>query len=181
MVVLSGNYSFGPESEINYTAHILKKSSLKGKLSSRVDLVPGAFISLDPEGKFEGSFSSSEESLLSLSYRITKPLRWIGLHLTMGDVDFTDLTVLGVVIKSGAPVATTSRICVRSGIEAGFEDCFFPKHVVSFSEVSTHIDLLRIDQAAEKIPLQAPWREVILFFAPSDQTLTINDFKIFAV
>jgi hypothetical protein len=181
MVDVVSNNSFGPEAGINYTSFVLGRTSLSGKMVPRVDLVPGAFISYDPEGEVSGDFTSSEGDLLSLSYRVNKPVRWIALHFVMGDVDFSGCDLLGIVVKSQAPTATTYRVCVRSGTEEGFEDCFFSKHVVGFSEKSTHIDLIRLDKSEGIVPLRAPWREIILFFKAVDQDLTINDFKVFAV
>lgn len=181
MVELVGNHSFGPEAHLNQISYVLKATTLNGDISPRVDLVPDVFITFDHEGEIEGAFSSPEGSLLSMSYRVIKPPRWVALHFAMGDVDFSGHSVLGIVARSEAPVATMFRMCVRSGTEDGFSDCFFSKHVVSFSEVSTHIDLLRFGQDGKSIPSRAPWRELILFFKIADQKLTVNDLKIFSV
>ncbi|WP_081570380.1 hypothetical protein [Sphingobium herbicidovorans] len=120
------------------------------------------FFVIDPEGKVKGQFETGDGCALKLSYRIIEPVRWFGLHLPAGSFDLKGKSIIGVICKSQAEHAITSRLCLRSGFEGGFEDSFLPKHLVSYGESSTHIDLIQVEKS-DNLSKRALWRELILF------------------
>ena len=143
-------------------------------------LIPGAFFAIDAEGEVLGSCVTGGDTLLRIDYTVGRPPRWLALHMAVGGVDLEKAAVLGVACKSRAPEAATYRLCLRSATSNGFIDAFLPKHVVAFSETSTHIDFLKLE-GHEDVPAKAEWRELILFFQPSSAAFELLDLRIFIV
>lgn len=174
------NLLLGPDAQINHTIGLLRATSAKNQLVDQMKLMPGAFFGIDPEGKVTGRSVSGGGHLLQLKYTVGRPPRWLALHLAVGGVDLGKAAVFGVACKSRAPEAATFRLCLRSATPEGFVDAFLPKHVVAFSETSTHVDLLKLE-GHEHVPAQASWRELILFFQPSSADFELHDLRVFIV
>jgi len=115
-----------------------------------------------------------------LNYTVHRPVSWLALHLSVGGIDLRDAAVFGVVCKSRAPEATTFQFCLRSPTADGFRDAFLPKHVVSYAQTSTHIDLLKLD-SREDVPAQAKWRDLVLFFSTQSAAIELIDLRVFVV
>lgn len=138
------------------------------------------FFVIDPEGQIKGNFETGNGNVLKLSYRIIRPVRWVGLHIAAGNFDLQGRSIAGLICKSHADHAVTSRACIRSGYEGGFTDIFLPKHIVSYAEPSTHIDLLQVEKETD-LPKKADWRELVIFLPVADTNITISELKFFVV
>lgn len=174
------NIHLGPDAQVNHNISVLRALRMKDALRDGASLMPGVVFAIDPEAKISGQFTSEGNSLIKLNYEIKTTPRWIALHFALGGVDFSDTTVFGVACKSQSSEAATMRVCLRSGVAGGFRDAFLPKHVVAFSQVSSHVDLLRL-QGLDAVPATAPWRELILFFQTSSAQFDIIDLRVFIV
>lgn len=174
------NLQLGPDAQVNHTLAVLRSQKNTQKLADGVSPVPGLFFMIDHAGEVDGQCVTGGGSLLRLDYTIGNRPRWLALHVQFGEADLTAATLLGIVCKSMATEAAIFRICLRSSTPDGFVDTFMPKHVVSFAEESTHIDLLRLDGNAD-VPAQAKWRELILFFQTTTAIFDIRDLRVFIV
>lgn len=174
------NLLLGPDAQINHRIGVLRTTVTDQPLAEQLPLVPGAFVSIDREGEVAGRCVTGGESLLRLDYTCRKSPRWLALHLRVGGLNLDQAAIFGVVCKSRAPQAATFRLCLRSAAPAGFVDAFLPKHVVTFAETSTHVDLLQL-QGHEDVPVRADWRELILFFQPQSAAFDLLDLRVFIV
>lgn len=175
------NLDLGPDAGANHLLAMLRQQDMQGDLVSGLPILPGLFFSLDPDSVTTGTYASAPGLLLEADFTVEHPGRWMALHIALGDADLTGRQVLGVVCKSASPQTTTYRICLRSGRETGdFVDHFLRKTVVAYASPSLHLDALQIEADAT-LPLQAPWRELILFFRPETSRIALHDLRIFIV
>ena len=110
----------------------------------------------------------------------SRPGRWLSLNLGIGAADMSGCKIMGFACKSDALATTTSRVCVRTGVEGGHRDVFFPKTVVSYPKTSLHLDVLEMDANPDIVP-RAPWRELVIFFEIASAEITLRDFRFFAI
>lgn len=186
--MMEHNLDFGPEAQANHALAALRGLSGGGPIEADRMPVPGVWFALDPESEMGGSYETQPGMLLTARVRVVVPGRWLALHVALGAVDLAGRHVVGFVCRSEAPEPVTWRASLRSGTDAdpeasaggGFVDCFFPKRLVAFGEPSTHIDLLQVGRS-EPLPLQAAWRELILFFERKDFEITLRDLRLFIV
>ncbi|MCL4186297.1 MAG: hypothetical protein KJZ85_01720 [Rhodobacteraceae bacterium] len=178
---MTHNLSLGPEADVMHGLAVLRASQPVGPIVAGQPLGPGVSLVLDPEGQTEAEAIAAPGALMGLRLRAIVPGRWAGLHIVLGPLDLTDRHVIGVVLRTRAPAVTTLRIALRSGREGGFDDCDFPKRLVAFGEDSTHVDLLQTARHPDTLPLQAPWRELVLFLPPAGCELVIQDLRLFVV
>lgn len=177
---MADNLLLGPDAQVNHTIDLLRTIEKTETLGDGVRLAPHAFVALDGQGQVEGSVSTAAGNVLRLQYQVRQKPRWLALHLGLGGIDLTGRTVLGLVCKTQAPVAATFQPCLRSGRPEGFVDAHLPKHVVAYAEASTHVDLLRLE-GSPQVPLQAPWRDLVLFFQTTSARIDIQDLRVFIV
>lgn len=176
---MSDNLLLGPDAPVTHTIDMLRSLPVRGAIEDGAQISAGAFIAVDPKGRVTGSYSTGSGSVIRMNYQVAQPVRWVTLNLPLGGVDFTSRTIFGVVCKSRAQQATTFRLCLRSATPDGFVDTFLDKHVVAFAQSSTHIDLVQL--VKRDVPLQAEWRQFLLFFPLTDADLEIEDLRVFIV
>lgn len=148
---------------------------------SEEPLVPGLRFRLDPEAGFEGVWHSPRGRLVSLQARPERPGRWLGLHLELGPLPLENVQFLGVVARLAAPRPAAIRMALRSGREdGGFSDQFFQRHLLAQPGEADHLDMISPDRMPD-IPATAPWRELVLFFPPTEHLeVSLHDLRIFA-
>lgn len=134
----------------------------------------------DEEGEQNVTCQKAEETALVITAQVHRPGRWLGLHFALGRWDFSGSNVFGVYAQSQAARALSWRTCLRSGRPDGdgFVDHFGPKYGVSYAAPSAHMDLLDLDGLAD-FPVQAPWREFIIFFNVESFEVTLKDLRLF--
>lgn len=174
------NLDFGLDAEVNHKLAVLRHEGGSGALQDAVSPGTGCFFSIDPEAEVIGSYRAGNGCLLDLKYEVRKAPRWMALHISVGGIDLTDASVIGLICKSTAEQAVTIRPALRSARPGGFFDAFLPKHVVAFSAPSTHIDILKLQGRAD-VPATAEWRELVLFFEPKSSAVTLRDLRVFIV
>jgi hypothetical protein len=153
----------------------------EGDLSTHVEFLPGLFLHADPAMGLSGRYRSPQGQLLELDAKMATAGKWTGLHLRLPSFDRRQYSAAGFIAKVSAPgPAATVAVCLRSGIENGFVDCFFEKKVSFAPEESSHVDILAFDKQ-DRIPDEAPWREFILFLPTKDFRLTLSALRVFLI
>ena len=177
---MADNLLLGPEAGINHSLAVLRADAFEKAAQSRVDLVPGVFLSVDPDASVSGKITSAPGNLLSLRLTPNGPTRWMSVHFQLGAADLRQVQILGVVCRSQAPKSTTFRITLRSGVAGGFVDTLFRKTVASYAEPSVHLDVLDLTRETA-VPREAPWREIILMFDQAAVDVTLLNFGMFSI
>ena len=180
---MTDNLLIGPDAQARFALQMLRAHDGKGTIAGEITtLAEGSFLSVDPEGQVKGSFKSSRKDVVSLKMTAPRssPPRWQALHVVMGAADLTDAAAVGLMARTRAPQALATRVCLRSGRDGQMLDSFLDKQIVSYSEPSTHLDLLDLSRRTE-IPRRADWREMILFFRPGPVEIDILDLRLFIV
>lgn len=180
---MTNNLLLGPDAQARSALQMLRAATSAGAISGeRTDLPNGLFLSNDPEAAIAGRYRSDPGELLSLrtAPAVGRTPRWQALHIPLGPADLTQAAVLGIVARSRAPTSVTTRITLRSGRGDSFVDVFFGKTLISFAEPSTHLDVIELDRAPN-IPVDADWRDLILFFQGGALELDLLDLRLFIV
>lgn len=177
---MADNLLLGPEAGVNHSLALLRAEAFEKTVTPRVDLVPGIFVSVDPEASVSGNVSSVHGSLVSLRLTPDGPTRWMSVHLQLGAADLRQVQMLGVVCRAQAPKSVTFRMTLRSGVEGGFVDTMLRKTVVAYAEPSLHMDALDLSREPS-VPRTAPWREIILMFDLAAIDVTLLNFGVFSI
>ena len=118
--------------------------------------------------------------MMTIRLGVEQPGRWLTLNLAIGTADLSGCSIVGFACKSDAAVTTTSRVCLRRGVEGGLRDVFFAKTVVSFPKTALHLDVLDLG-ANPELASPAPWRELVMFFEIASAEICLRDFRFFAI
>lgn len=153
-----------------------------GALQDVTPLSAGIALHRDPQAAIEGTWHSPPARLVELQTQVERPGEWLGLHIALPLYDLRGVRWIGVVARTAAGQSLTSRICLRSGTGAGgFQDQFFPTHLLSQPSQTDHHDLIAPDHLPD-LPQQASWREVILFLPPAhDIHWVLHDLRVFVL
>lgn len=166
--------------EVNERIKALIASNKVGEITVGLDLARGIRIEQDGENPRDIAATSPAGSLIRLRASENENSRWMALHIMLGPLDLQYLDILGLVVHSSETGrASASAVCLRSGNGNDFRDFFLEKHLVSTLQSSMHVDLARLADHPE-IPLNAEWRDLILFFPKKEVDLTITKLSIFA-
>lgn len=143
-------------------------------------LAPGIDLRIDPGAQIAGHWSSPRGRLLELRTEVTRPGDWLGLHLALPPLDLAGVAWLGLALRSAGGAALVVRACLRSGLaEGGFRDDFFDRHILSQPGETDHVDMMAPDRRPG-LPLQAPWRECVLFLPPAHSIVwALHDLRLF--
>lgn len=175
------NIALGADGQANHTLSVLRCGTSEGKLSSDVSFLPGLKLNADPALELSGTYRSPKGKLLEFDAKTgPNPGSWIGLHLNIPAEDLSNAGVLGFAARISAPEILVARVCLRSGAEDGFEDCFFDKHLLLRSEDASHVDALSVHHR-DRLPLRAPWRELVVFLPTRSFQLSLIDLRVFIV
>lgn len=177
---MTDNLDFGLAADANHALAVLRAMTLNQRIDSEQRFVPGLYLSLDEASDTKARIESQPATLLDLSCETRRPGAWLSLNLELGACDLSRCSVLGIMCKSQAPETLTFRVCLRSAVEGGFRDAFFPKRVISYGQESVHADLIKLEER-EDVPAQAAWRELILFLPPDLHRLSLRDLALFGV
>lgn len=177
---MTDSIALGPDGQLNHALAVLRQETREGELGSDVEFLPGIKWHADSALELKGRYSSPEGRLLDLDSRPTAHGAWNALHLSLPARDLRPYGALGFALRSASPEIQVVRACIRSGIEGGFEDCFFDKHILVRAEESSHVDVLPTHQQP-RLPLEAPWRELILFFPKEPFQMSLIDLRVFLV
>lgn len=180
---MANNLFIGADAQIRFSLQTLRAQEGGGSVIGDITDIHGdIFLSNDPQSNVSGEYKFSKDGLVYLKMRPsgTESPRWQALHLRMGPSGLDGAGVIGVVARSSAPTAMVTRFCLRSGRDGEFIDTFFPKAMASFSEPSTHLDIMELDLTPD-IPRTADWRELILFFRTGHVELALLDLRLFIV
>lgn len=177
---MTDNIALGPDGQVNHVLTLLRNGAAEGDLQENVVFMPGIELHADPALGLSGSYRSPEGRILEFDARMEAPGGWCGLHLTLPATDLRRYGVLGFACRSSAPDLHMVRACIRSGREDGFEDCFFDKHILIRPEEATHVDALSVHHQ-DRLPMEAPWREFVLFLPVESFRLSLIDLRVFLV
>ncbi|MFV0383282.1 hypothetical protein [Paracoccus sp. (in: a-proteobacteria)] len=179
---MTNSIALGADGELNHTLAVLRQATPAGRLASRTKIMPGISWHADPALELEGNYSSPGGRLLEIETRPRAEGAWNALHLSLPARDLRGCGVLGFALRSATPDMLVLRACLRSGLQSGsgFEDCFFTKHVLVRPEESVHLDALPAHHQP-RLPLEAPWRELVLFFPVTAFRFSLIDLRVFLV
>ena len=176
---MSSTLTTGPGAGANHLIDVLRAGTPSGVLRDEAEISPGLRLVVDPEAEVTGRWSSPAGRLLEIEAEVTRPGRWLALHLTLDAADLSDRGVLGFAARIGAPRTTAVRAAIRSGTQAGFVDRFFDKTIVGQPFPATHLDAVEPGLDPVTLPLHAPWREVVLFLPTTSFRLDLHDLRLF--
>lgn len=174
------NIAIGPDAQINHTLAVLRDGVTEGHMGNEVQLLPGVMLHADPALQVGGRYASPEGRLLEMDVTAGAEGGWLALHLSLAGRDYSDYGFVGLACRIAAPEPITVQPCLRSGTKKGFVDCFYDKHVLAMPEEASHLDALSIHNRPN-VPLQAPWRELILFMPTHSFRWSLLDLRIFVV
>lgn len=171
----------GADGQANHTLAIWRADRTEGDLASDITFLPGLELHADPALEVSGRYRSPEGRLFEFDLHTgPRPGGWVGLHLSLPVSDLRGAGVLGFAARFAAPDIQVVRACLRSGVEGGFEDCFFDKHLLFRPEEASHVDALQVHQR-DRLPGQAPWRELVFFLPTQAFRLSLIDLRVFVV
>lgn len=143
--------------------------------------VAGLRLMADPAAQMEVHWSSPRDRLLDIASTVTRPGQWFALRLALDLRDLRGLAGLGFWLRSAAAPALVMQACLRSGTGDGHVDCLFERHILSHTAQSDHHALMLPDRTPA-LPLQADWREFLLFLPTSRPvTLALHSLHLFTV
>lgn len=165
---------------VNASLAQLEKRRDAGPLINGERLAPGIWFDMDTEqAEHVARFSVPSDGLISFTLEATRPGRWFTLNIDIGADDLSSLRVFGFAARSQAPKTVIARACLRSFHAQGFEDVFFPQHLVAFAEDSCHADAIWTGQHPI-LRQPANWRTLIFFFDPAEVDWSFSDLRIVA-
>lgn len=180
---MQDNLFIGPDADVRFALSILRAHNATGKISSEnTTILNGITFSFGAGGKLQGSYHSKYGEILSLNLtcRSRSLPNWQCLTVPLGAMNLAEAAAIGFVARSSSPHSTVSRVTLRSGRDKDFVDQSFGKAMVSFAAPSTHLDLIDIGNSPN-LPLEAQWRDLILFFRPGPLEIDILDLRVFVV
>lgn len=177
---MTDNISLGPDAQLNHALRVLRTGSMEGEIADEVRVLPGVTLRADPALGAGGRYASPEGRLFDLDVTVSGEGGWLALHMGFPARDLTGFGVIGLACRTAAPEIQVIQPCLRSGTEEGFEDCFFDKHILTQPEESSHVDALPVGHRAQ-LPVEAPWRELILFLPTRPFRWSLLDLRVFAV
>jgi hypothetical protein len=178
---MTENVATGPEADFNYALQLLRNSQAEGDIRAHTEIQPGIALHADPALHVSGRWRSPAGRLLELEATPGGEGGWFGLHMDLGTLSLSQAGLIGIACRGISPSIEAVRACIRSGrSEGGFDDCFFPKRILTHPEAASHLDALQIS-LQQDLPPEAPWRELILFLPLHSFRLDLHDLRLFAV
>jgi hypothetical protein len=177
---MTDSLDLGPDGQLNQALALLRGDEKEGALSDRMDFAAGVTLRADPALELGGRYASPAGQLIAFEAEVAGRGGWCGLHLGLPARDLSDRGMLGFACRSAAPEIRVIQPCLRSGTADGFEDCFFDKHILSQPEESSHVDILPVGRRA-RFPVEAPWRELILFLPLASFRWSLIDLRVFVI
>ena len=174
------NQALAPDRQANQTLAALRASRDSGPLTGETVFLPGLTLHADPTLRISGSYTSPTGRLLDITAHMAGDGNWCGLHIALPANDLTQYAMVGFAARFSAGHTQVARACLRSGVEDGFVDHFFDKHLLLRPQEASHLDALSVHHS-QNVPLQAPWREVIVFLPTQDFQVSLIDLRIFVV
>ncbi|WP_204115967.1 hypothetical protein [Shimia biformata] len=172
--------ALGPDGEANHKLAVMRGKSRTGDLKDIVKFLPGFSLHADPALRLSGQYTSPRGRILELDARMGGAGDWVGLHLSLPARSLKEVGVLGFAARTSASDTTVLRVCLRSGDGDSFTDCFFDKHLLLRPEEASHLDALPVGYR-DDLPVEAAWRELILFLPTEDFRLALIDLRVFMV
>lgn len=180
---MQDNLFLGPDADVRFSLSALRALEASGTISAEKTLIlNGITFSYSAGAQMKGQYRSGRDNMLSLSLscRSRSLPQWQCLTISLGAMDLAGAGAVGVIARTSAPQSTLSRFTLRSGRDGDFVDQPFGKALASFAAPSTHLDVIEIARVPN-LPLQAQWRDLILFFRPGPLDIEILDLRVFAV
>lgn len=177
---MANNLDLSPDGQLAYSLTALRGLDFTGQAENRRHVVPGVSFSLDPDSTNRVDVESRPGELMTMRLGVVQPGRWLTLNMGLGGADYSACKIVGFAARVDAPVTTTCKVCVRSGVEGGHRDVFFPKAMVCYPTTSLHLDVLELE-ANPDIPPRAPWRELVIFFEIASIEINLRDFRLIVI
>ncbi|GGO30449.1 hypothetical protein GCM10010991_15320 [Gemmobacter aquaticus] len=180
---MQSNLFLGPDADGRFALSALRAYEATGTISSeKTVILNGITLSYGGGGQLRGKYVSRRDNMLSLSLtcRSRSLPQWQCLTVPLGAMDLTGAAAIGIIVRSWSDQSTVSHFALRSGRDGDFVDQAFGKTMVSFAAASTHLDVIEIAKAPN-LPIQAQWRDLVLFFRPGPLEIELLDLRFFVV
>ena len=178
---MTNNMATGPDADFNYALQLLRHSQSEGEIQAHTEIQTGMALHADPALRPSGQWRSPAGRLLELDVTVAGAGGWFGLHMPLGNIDLSQAGIIGIACRGTSPSIEAILVCIRSRVvEGGFDDCFFPKRILTHPDSSSHLDAIQINQQLE-LPPVSPWRELILFLPLHSFRLDLHDLRLFIV
>ena len=177
---MANNLDLSPDGQLAYSLTALRGLDFTGPAENGRHIVPGIFFSLDPQSANRVDIASHPGELMTMRLGVDRPGRWLTLNMGVGGADFSACKIIGFAARTDAPVTTTCKVCIRSGVEGGHRDVFFPKALVCYPKTALHLDVMELE-ANPDIPPRAPWRELVIFFEIASVEINFRDFRLIVI
>lgn len=180
---LQDNLYLGPDADGRFVLSALRNYEANGAiLEEKTVILNGITLNYEAGGQLKGKYRSGQSNMLSLSLTCRSRYlpKWQCLTVSLGAMDLTGAAAIGIIARSSAAQSTTSHFTLRSGRDGDFVDQNFGKAMASFTTPSTHLDVIEITKS-RNLPIQAQWRDLILFFRPGPLEIEILDLRFFVV
>lgn len=177
---MANSLTLGADGQANHTLDVWRQQTSEGTLNAHLEFLPGLNMHLDPEMDLQGTFRSPKGRLFEFEAQTAKPGRWVGLHVALPAHDLHHVGIVGFGARINAGSVYVARACLRSSTPDGFVDCFFDKHLLFRPEEASHIDAISVAHR-DNVPIQATWRELILFLPTESFQLSVIDLRLFVV
>lgn len=174
------NIALGADGRANHAISTLRLTNRTGDLVHNVTFIPGLTLHIAHDLEVSGRWRSEEGVALDLEATLLGDNGWAALHIAMPFESTVPYGMLGFAARTQASTATESRICLRSGVESGFEDTFFEQNLVFLPQETSHLGVLEFHNYTS-VPQRAPWRDLIVFLPAHSFSLRLIDFRIFLV
>lgn len=156
---------------------MLRGGQAAGDVTHGVSPAPGCSLQADPGLALAGRYRSPPGRLLELEAEISGLGNWIALHFAVAAPDLMQARWLTLTCRAASAAAMMIRPCLRSGLEEGFVDCFFDKHILSTRTPQSHVDGLHLP-TTRSVPETAPWRELVLFLPRESFSWHLHDLHL---
>lgn len=156
----------------------LRKESLSTEISGAQPLVQDVELHVDPGSQVRGRIHSPSGRLFELELSSDPPGQWLALHVRLAVTDMTDAVWFGMIARGAGPEGAVVRPCLRSGLAEGFVDHFFARHILIAPETRDFMDALHIPSVTD-LPLDAHWRELVLFLPVSGVQWHLHDLRLY--
>lgn len=181
---MTDSLALGPDAQLNHLLAVLRHADSAGEIAQPLAWMPGMDLRADPALDVRGRYRSPVGRLLELDIDLNDnpaPERsFLAIHMALGARDLTGFGLFGIAARTSAPQIELIQPCLRSGLDDGFVDCFFDKHILSRPDEASHLDALAVGQRTD-LPAMAPWRELILFLPVRSFTWSLLDLRLFVV
>ena len=170
------------ELHVSQILQSLRPDRFSEPLVQDVHVVPDVFFGWDETGgSVTGTVSSEPGALLTIETQVSGTPSWVSLNIALGEDNFTEGEVLGLVIEAEGPEDQAFSFFLRSARAQGAPaDTEIADRLVTTGAVNVTTLLHRID-AQDGVAWQPGFHMLVMRLPAHDTRLVIRDMRLFVV